>query len=209
MNPTTESPESLPDYQIAAQELAALWAALGFTAEITGAHAAIEPATSAEGREWAHVAATVTITRQPMDNGHGRTMGKAASASFDWKMGIGLADWPAILKRTHVSSDDYVAIKAMAGHGSLSAAAQVRLAAKYLPAFVKQVNPAEVLARCCADGQEASGSSFEDWAGNFGYDTDSRKAEAVYLACQEAGTKARKLVDGNTFAKLAELANRL
>ena len=28
-----------------------------------------------------------------------------------------------------------------------------------------------------------NGESFEDWCGNLGYDTDSRKAEKVYLAC--------------------------
>ncbi len=31
------------------------------------------------------------------------------------------------------------------------------------------------------------GESFEDWAGNLGYDTDSRKAEATYNACMEEG----------------------
>ncbi len=195
-NTAALTPDTRQDYQIAADELAALFVSLGLTATVTGAHAAIDPAQGKEGREWPHVAVTVTISR------HG------SRESFDWKMGVGWADWAGILKRTHVSSDDYQVIKAMAGHGSLIPAAQALIAGKYLPAFVAKVNPAEVLARACADAQRAE-TSFEDWAAEYGYDTDSRKAEAVYFACQTGGIKARKLVDRATFTKLAELANRL
>ena len=36
--------------------------------------------------------------------------------------------------------------------------------------------------------------SFEDWASEYGYDSDSRKAEAVYRACDNIGrTLAQKL----------------
>lgn len=197
--------ESLQDYQIAAQELAALWASLGLTAEITGAHAAVDEDSGEKG--WAHVAVTVTIARPLVIGKH-----KEARASFDWKMGTGLVKWADIAKRAKYSRGPTAQREAeeMARYGSrLSAKDQARIAGQHLSAFVKAVNPAEVLARCCADGLEASGTSFDDWASNLGYDTDSRKAEAIYLACQESGTKARKLVDGATFTKLAELANRL
>lgn len=33
--------------------------------------------------------------------------------------------------------------------------------------------------------------SFEDWASEYGYDTDSRKAEAIYRACLELALKMR------------------
>lgn len=39
---------------------------------------------------------------------------------------------------------------------------------------------------------EAHDQSFEDWCSNFGYDTDSRKALATYMACQETATKLRR-----------------
>ena len=35
--------------------------------------------------------------------------------------------------------------------------------------------------------------TFEDWCGNFGYDTDSRKALAVYEACQNTIKRLRKI----------------
>lgn len=51
---------------------------------------------------------------------------------------------------------------------------------------------------------------FEDWAEEFGYETDSRKAEDVYKACLKGGTKLRALkLDRATIAKLAELSGRL
>ena len=33
--------------------------------------------------------------------------------------------------------------------------------------------------------------SFEEWASNFGYETDSRKAEAIYRACLDIALKLR------------------
>lgn len=41
---------------------------------------------------------------------------------------------------------------------------------------------------------DACDLSFDDWCSNYGYDTDSRKALAVYLKCQELGVKIRKLL---------------
>lgn len=38
----------------------------------------------------------------------------------------------------------------------------------------------------------AQGEDFEDWCYNFGYDTDSRKALELYLACQNIAVKLRK-----------------
>ena len=35
---------------------------------------------------------------------------------------------------------------------------------------------------------------FEDWAADFGYDTDSRKAERIYKACESIGHKVKKFL---------------
>lgn len=53
------------------------------------------------------------------------------------------------------------------------------------------------------DGQEAiNAAGFEDWAADYGYDTDSRKAEQTYRACLEIGLKLRAAL-GDT--KMQEL----
>lgn len=41
---------------------------------------------------------------------------------------------------------------------------------------------------------DAIGQSFNDWAGDLGYDTDSRKALETFLACQENGVKLRRIL---------------
>ena len=47
--------------------------------------------------------------------------------------------------------------------------------------------------------------NFQDWCDNFGYDTDSRKALATYLECQENYVRLRKAL-GQGFNEVRELA---
>jgi hypothetical protein len=39
-----------------------------------------------------------------------------------------------------------------------------------------------------------SACSFEDWCGEYGYDTDSRKAEHTYKTCERQAVKLRRLL---------------
>ena len=48
--------------------------------------------------------------------------------------------------------------------------------------------------------------SFEDWCGEFGYDTDSRKAEATYNACRKSGEKLQRLL-GDDFEAFRSAEN--
>lgn len=52
---------------------------------------------------------------------------------------------------------------------------------------------------------DADENSFEDWCSNYGYDTDSRWAEATYNACREIGTKLRRMLGADNLARLREL----
>lgn len=63
--------------------------------------------------------------------------------------------------------------------------------------------PAEVLACYCRDYAD-SDCAFDEWADTFGYDTDSRKALALYDECRAAGPKLRAL--GLTRAQIARFA---
>lgn len=67
----------------------------------------------------------------------------------------------------------------------------------------KSPAPAEVLASYCRDWQD-SDCAFDEWADNFGYDTDSRKALATYESCRAAGPKLRAL--GLTREQIARFA---
>ena len=72
-------------------------------------------------------------------------------------------------------------------------------------AKIQKVTPDvhDVLHSLLSDGSAwFDAQSFEDWAGDFGYDSDSRKAEAVYRECLETG---RKLTSALGAERVAEL----
>lgn len=46
--------------------------------------------------------------------------------------------------------------------------------------------------------------TFEDWCGNFGYDTDSRTAEKLYRTCLDLAIKFRQLVGDEGMKQLRE-----
>jgi hypothetical protein len=48
-------------------------------------------------------------------------------------------------------------------------------------------------------------SSFEDWASDMGYDTDSRKAEQIYNQCREQSRDARRILGRELMTEAAEL----
>lgn len=202
-----------PDYEIAHEELNEFFKTLGLTVEISGAHAAVEETPDEKG--WAHVAMTVNFHRAERRTNNSAEYRPAFSASFPYKMGTGLVRWSEIAKfvamKSGKGSNDYRDAEQMARHGPLSPKAQAAICARFLPSFVKKVNPAEVLAACAREGEDARGQTFEEWAGNYGYDTDSRRAEATYRACQELGDKVRKLLSHvpGAVEKLAELSGRL
>ncbi len=194
----------------ASEKLADLFAAQKLTATITGAHAHVKPGEGHEGKGWACVSMVVTIhaRRTAMEN-------RIVSESFDWSMGTGLVDWKALAKRVTMGagahSKEYVLINSMGKYGvRLTPEDQARACNMFLPAFVARVNASEVLARSCSEGLEASENTFEDWAANFGMDSDSRKAEKIYFTCQDNLRKVRALLGSAAVIKqFAELANEL
>jgi hypothetical protein len=74
-------------------------------------------------------------------------------------------------------------------------------------AHADEPTAAEVLACLISDAQSVeSARSFEDWCGDLGYDSDSRKAEATYKACEATGGKLRRFLgeDYDAFVIAAE-----
>lgn len=52
----------------------------------------------------------------------------------------------------------------------------------------------DVMYGLLVDAEAIDHPSFEDWASSFGYDTDSRKAEACYRACLETALAIRAAI---------------
>lgn len=73
---------------------------------------------------------------------------------------------------------------------------------------IKQAKPqaphAAELLHCLLADASACEQSFESWCGEIGYDADSRKAHATYLACQENGDKLRKVFNAEQIRQISE-----
>lgn len=64
--------------------------------------------------------------------------------------------------------------------------------------------PEDVLHCLISDADAIDHPTFESWASDLGYDTDSRKAEATYRACLETALKLRAALGEDGLAKLRE-----
>ncbi len=96
-------------------------------------------------------------------------------------------------KQGKMSMDEYDEVKreCQTGHHKMgSTAARLELA--------------DVLHSLASDADVIDYSSFEEWADMGGWDTDSRKAEAVYRACLEIGLKLRAALGDAGLAQLRE-----
>lgn len=69
------------------------------------------------------------------------------------------------------------------------------------------LDPVPVLASLAMDSDVIDHPSFESWAGEFGYDADSRKAESVYRACLEIALALRSAIGDTALTELREIAS--
>jgi hypothetical protein len=65
--------------------------------------------------------------------------------------------------------------------------------------------PAASVLYCLLLDSSAVGQSFESWASEYGYDTDSRKAEQTYRDCQQIANKLARVIPAAVRAELAAL----
>lgn len=63
----------------------------------------------------------------------------------------------------------------------------------------------DILYSLISDSDVIDYAGFEDWAGNFGYETDSRKAEETYKACMDIALKLRALIGEKAMSELRVL----
>ena len=60
----------------------------------------------------------------------------------------------------------------------------------------------DVMQSLAMDSDVLDYAGFEDWAGEFGYDADSRSAESIYRACVEIATKLRAGLGAGLLAEI-------
>ena len=70
--------------------------------------------------------------------------------------------------------------------------------------LVKKPTAADLLYSLIADSG-ACNDSFDEWCSDYGYDTDSRKAMDIYIACQTNASKLRKAMSRDLIAQCAAI----
>lgn len=70
-------------------------------------------------------------------------------------------------------------------------------------------DPVDVLGSLLCDSDAIDFATFEQWAGDFGYEADSRSAEKTYKACLEIGLALRAAFGDPLLARLREEAHSL
>lgn len=67
-------------------------------------------------------------------------------------------------------------------------------------------NAVDVIYSLVRDSDVLDYGTFEDWASEFGYDSDSRKAESIYRSCLEIALKLRNGIGETNLSALREAA---
>ena len=122
---------------------------------------------------------------------------------FDYSQGSGHA--PSY-KQGNRSQDnvDKVAFECEHGHKSREICGSIMKGAKIAPPSL-----ADVLYSISMDADAIDFATFEDWASEFGYEKDSRKAEAIYRTCLEYGLKLRSAVGEKALAELRDAVSEM
>ena len=114
--------------------------------------------------------------------------------SFDYFTGIGCGPKPTPQMKS----------QALASFPGIPKASAVDLRAAQMALKGWTPDPLEVLWSIAQDGN-ALEMTFEDWASEFGYDSDSRKAEKIYRACQDNALRLKKLLSQDQIQSIKEL----
>lgn len=72
-------------------------------------------------------------------------------------------------------------------------------------AYAGEPQESDIFNSLLLDTSNVEGETFEDWAGNFGYDTDSRKAEKSFNACKEELVSLQRLFSKSELNDLREI----
>jgi hypothetical protein len=160
-------------------------AELGFAIECAGPLPGVE---TEFNKNWPHIAYAVRLMfkgREILSTPYKMGIGHVAIAKAPSARVLGLTTYEEFMLDTWKQ-------KPQANFKDKELQAQV--AAKL--AKYQKVAPSlsDVMQSLLGDGDAFfSGLTFEEWCSSFGYDSDSRKAEAIYKVCDETGRKLSRI----------------
>jgi hypothetical protein len=179
-----------PDYELARDELEALIQSLGLKIEISSATGGVD---TERGGNWVHLAYTVTVNGQAFPYRMGEAYAKVESVKIMPGTGFLRVPHPVKGQRAVITDRDACTMmetrKNRPGCTFRDSAKWAGVVAMIANASGVAPSAAEVLG-CVARDAEAQSMTFDEWAGEYGYDTDSRKAEDTYRGVHPHGADA-------------------
>lgn len=176
---------------------------LGFALVVeSGPNPGLDKADTKDGHDWPHIAFDVSLHFKGKEVLH-----------IPYKLGIGhvkpKSNRTAGRTISRFTADEESMLMAWQSRPTASfkdKALQAQVAAKL--AVAQNVKPelCDVLHSLLSDGEAFLGAqSFEDWCGDFGYDADSRKAEATWKLCDNTGRKLANSIPKAALDKAREI----
>ena len=192
--------ETKADYQIAREELQQLWAehvkAKSLAIDITGPIPKCE-----DGFPLMHYYVNIggTTIEYSLGIGHAkmeRFKGKEDTGLMAYKFNMP-AEWRYALE--HINNGRQLNDKMLVSNVACRVGRDIK------------PDVSEVVANACRDFYNANeAGDFESWCGEFGYDSDSRKAESIYRQCIETNGKLKRIgLSREQITKFAELHAKL
>ncbi|MCR4300686.1 MAG: hypothetical protein NUV51_03675 [Sulfuricaulis sp.] len=127
------------------------------------------------------------------------------SITTDYSAGIGHIPGYKQSWSGRLTVDEFEAIKYACETGKTYRAISLNLGS--IPMGQKPIlapSVTDVMSSLILDASVLDAGVFEEWAGDYGYDTDSREAERIYKACLDIALKLRSIVGDAGLAALRE-----
>jgi hypothetical protein len=152
-------------------------------------------------KEWQHIAWRVEFSSP------------RGKFSTSYKQGIGHLPAGMVPQGGRYTIDQLERIKfalstGMVPHKNCNAnlgAASMRYGAKPLA----KPDAADVVSSLILDAGAADYATFEEWAGDYGYETDSRKAEAIFNACRNTALDLIRVFGAGVVEQLKPIAQEM
>lgn len=184
-----------PDYKIAKEEAQTLFDSLGLTVTISDPFPNVRD-------EWASIGYNILFVKG------------TRNLAVNYFLGTGHVKYPNALPFKLKYKGSYIMENLLYAKkdGKMINKDYVKQEAELASALAEdqkvKPNPVEVMACICSESIESNHNTFEEWASNFGYDTDSKKAEKMYDDCAKNYPALIGLIGLDNMQKFADFQCR-
>ncbi len=156
----------------------------------------------ADGKTWRSLNWKVTIARNRQSLATDYAQGEAHAPAYKRKSNLRPATYANRLRSAAIAQEIETGRTHEFGEGMMFGREGTRDTHKPIPA----PRLGDVMQSLVRDSDVLDAAGFEDWAANYGYETDSRSAEATYRACMGIALQLRAMLGDSLLTELRTVA---